>query len=141
MQLGQYVFTPPSVFNYFPWDFRLPNAPGQYGPAFGVFNAGTALILSGTLSTAVNPVGVPADASVSGASGTRVDYTRWQRLAADPAGLVAEINRVLFAGAMPKELQQVLLRAINQQAPGNLVARARDAIFLAVMSPEYLVEH
>jgi uncharacterized protein (DUF1800 family) len=139
--LGQTVYSPASVFNFFPPDYDLPDNPALDGPAFGVFNASAAFKLSGVLQTALNGRGVAADASVAGATGTKIDLARWQALAATPASLVAEINRVLFAGRASAALQAALLRAAQIAPATKPLDRAKAALFLAAMSPEYLVEN
>ncbi|MDT9000428.1 DUF1800 domain-containing protein [Paucibacter sp. APW11] len=139
--LGQPIFSPPTVFNFFPPDYDLPNDPGLDGPAFGVFNASAAFKLSGVLATALSGTPIAPDASVPGATGTRIDLSRWQALAATPDALVREINRVLFAGRMSSTLGQALLKAAQIAPASKPLDRARAALFLAVMSPEYLVEN
>ena len=139
--LGQPVYSPPSVFNFFAPDYDLPENPGLDGPAFGVFNASAAFKLSGVLQTALNGKGVAADTTVAGAIGTKIDLTRWQNLAATPASLVAEINRVLFAGRASSALQSALLKAAQIAPATKPLDRAKAALFLAAMSPEYLVEN
>ncbi len=139
--LGQTVYSPASVFNFFPPDYDLPDNPSLDGPAFGVFNASAAFKLSGVLQTALNGKGVAADATVAGAIGTKIDLTRWQALAATPTSLVAEINRVLFAGRASAALQAALLKAAQIAPATKPLDRAKAALFLAAMSPEYLVEN
>jgi uncharacterized protein (DUF1800 family) len=139
--LGQPVFSPPTVFNFFPPDYDLPDSPSLDGPAFGVFNASAAFKLSGVLSTALNGKAVAPDPSVAGAVGTKIDLTRWQGLAVQPTALVGEINRVLFAGAMSPTLQAAVLKAALIAPVTKPLDRAKAALFLATMSPEYLVEN
>ena len=139
--LGQPIFSPPSVFNFFSPDYDLPNDPNLDGPAFGLFNANAAFALSGVLSSALNGRGAAPDPKVAGAIGSKIDMARWQALAANPAALVSEINRVLLAGRASAPLQQALLKAVQIYPATKAADRARAALFLAVMSPEYLVEH
>ena len=139
--LGQTVYSPASVFNFFPPDYDLPGDPALDGPAFGVFNASAAFKLSGVLQTLLSGKPVPPDATVPGAVGTGIDLARWQALAATPANLVAEINRVLFAGRASSALQAALLKAAQIAPATKPLDRAKAALFLAAMSPEYLVEN
>lgn len=139
--LGQPIFSPPSVFNFFSPDYDLPDDASLDGPAFGLFNASNAFKLSGIFSTALNGKGVAPDATVAGATGSKIDLARWQLLAADPAALVKEIDRVLFAGRASGPLLQALQKAAQIQPASKPLDRARAALFLAVMSPEYLVEN
>lgn len=139
--LGQTVYSPASVFNFFPPDYDLPGDAALDGPAFGVFNASAAFKLSGVLSTMLSGKPVAPDATVPGAIGTGIDLARWQALAATPASLVAEINRVLFAGRASAALQAALLQAAQIAPATKPLDRAKAALFLAAMSPEYLVEN
>jgi uncharacterized protein (DUF1800 family) len=139
--LGEPVFSPPTVFSFYPPDYALPDDPGVQGPAFGVYNASAAFVLSGVMATALNGTGVAADTTVPGATGSKIDLSYWQGLAAKPATLASEINRVLFDGGMSAKLLQSVTAAAGTQPASNPLARARAALFLAVMSPEYLVEH
>jgi uncharacterized protein (DUF1800 family) len=139
--LGEPVYSPPTVFNFFPPDYDLPDNPSLDGPSFGVFNASAAFKLSGVLQTMLNGKGVAPDATVPGATGTKIDLTRWQALAATPATLVGEINRVLFAGKASSALQAALLKAAQIAPATKPLDRAKAALFLAAMSPEYLVEN
>lgn len=139
--LGEPIYSPPTVFNFFPPDYDLPDNPNLDGPAFGVFNASAAFTLSGVLSTALNGKGVAPDPNVAGSTGSKIDLTRWQTLAADPSALVKDIKRVLFAGRMSSSLEQALLKAAQIAPASKPLDRAKAALFLAVMSPEYLVEN
>jgi uncharacterized protein (DUF1800 family) len=139
--LGQPIYSPASVFNFFPPDYDLPGDPALDGPAFGVFNASAAFKLSAILSTMLSGKPVAPDTTVPGAIGTGIDLARWQTLAATPANLVAEINRVLFAGRASAALQAALLNAAQIAPATKPLDRAKAALFLAAMSPEYLVEN
>ena len=139
--LGQPVFSPGSVFNFFPPDFDLPDDASLDGPAFGVFNASAAFKLSGVLSAALSGRAVAPDASVVGSIGSQIDLTPWLPLAADPAALVREIQRRLLAGRISPPLQQALLQAAQLFPPSKPLDRVKAALFLATMAPEYLVEH
>lgn len=139
--LGEPVFSPPTVFNFFSPDYPLPDDPALDGPAFGVYNATTAFAYSGAVASALSANGMAPDNTVPGSTGTRVDLTRWQSLAALPQSLVNEINRVVFGGRMSASLGTYLLSAVQTQSASNPLGRVRAALSLALISPEYLVEH
>ena len=139
--LGEPVFSPATVFGFFPPAFDLPGNPTLDGPAFGIYGANAALTLSGVMVTALSSSGVAADASVPGSTGSRIDLIPWQALAADPAKLINAIDRVLLAGRMSADLRSTLQSAVLTQPASNPLGRARAALFVAVMSPEYLAEH
>jgi uncharacterized protein (DUF1800 family) len=139
--LSQPVFSPPSVFSFFPPDYDLPVDPSLDGPAFGVFNASSAFKLSSVFSTALSGKPIAPDTSIPNAIGTSIDLTPWVTLAVQPASLVAEIKRVMFGGRMSVALESALLRAAQISPVSKPLERAKAALFLAAMSPEYLVEN
>lgn len=139
--LGQPVFDPPSVFSFFPPDYDLPDDPALDGPAFGIFNARTVFKLSSVFSTLLSGRAIAPDTNVAGATGTAIDLARWQSLAATPAAMVAEIDRVLLAGRMSEGLKTAALRAAQIAPATRPLDRAKAALFLVAMSPEYLVEN
>ncbi|RTL43564.1 MAG: DUF1800 domain-containing protein [Burkholderiales bacterium] len=139
--LGEPVFNPPTVFSFFPPDYTLPEDPQDQGPAFGLFSAANVVAYSNAVTTLLNDKPIPADATVPGSTGTALDLVTWQALAGDPAKLVSEVSRVLFPAGMSASLRQELLAAVAAVPAANPGLRARTALFLAAMAPEYLVEH
>jgi len=139
--LGEPPFSPPTVFSFFAPDTTLPDDPHDQGPAFGLFSASSVVAYSGAVTALLTDKPIAPDTSVAGSTGTSIDLNPWQALAGDPARLVAEINRVLFPAGMSASLRQELLTAITGVPANNAALRARTALFLAAMAPEYLVEH
>lgn len=139
--MGEPVFSPPTVFNFFSPDNPLPNSPMLDGPAFGIYNATTAFAYSGAVSAALSSKGIAADASVPGSTGSRIDFSKWQMLATDSKRLVKEIDRVLFGQRMSPSLGSILQTAAESQPVSNPLGRVYAALYLALISPEYLVEH
>jgi hypothetical protein len=140
--MGQPVFSPPTVFNFFSPDNPLPKSPTLVGPAFGIFNGTTAFAYTGFVGAALSSKGIAADTSVPGSTGSRIDLSTWQAyVTADSKKLVAEIDRVLFGGRMSPSLGAILQKAAASQPMSDPLGRVRAALFLALISPEYLVEH
>lgn len=139
--LGEPVFSPPTVFSFYPPDYPLPDDPQDQGPAFGLFSAASVAAYSGAVSTLLSGKPIAADPSVAGSTGTAIDLSAWQAIAGDPAKLVGEIGRVLFPAGLSPALKQELLAAVATVPANNPGLRARTALFLAAMAPEYLVEH
>jgi len=135
------VFEPNSVFNFFPPAYPLPGNTTLEGPPFGIYGASSAFTRTGFMNDVLNPAGVAPAKDVAGATGTQIDLSKWQTLAATPAALVSELNRVLLGGTMSNALQQAVLQAIQDQPASNPQARARTALFMVAISPEYCVEH
>ena len=135
------VFEPNTVFNFYPPNYALPGTPSLEGPPFGIYSASTAFVRTGFFNAVLNPKGVAPDPTVAGSTGTLIDLSKWTALAASPPALVAELNRVLLGGTMSSALQQTVLQGISDQPASNPQARARVALFLVAISPEYTVEH
>lgn len=139
--LGQPVYSPATVFSFFSPDYALPDDPALSGPSFGIYNASTAFVLSGSFATALSANGAAPDNNVDASTGSKINLGAWQIAAAEPQGLVNRINRVMFASHMTSTLQQTLLKAALSLPASKPLDRARATLFLAVMAPEYLVEH
>jgi hypothetical protein len=71
--------------------------------------------------------------------GTVVDFTALSNLAATPSKLVDAVNNAFFYGQMPSALQSQIMGAVSGTT-GNL-NRAKTAVYLAVSSSYYNVEH
>ena len=147
--LDQDVWNPPTVFNYYPMDYIIPNTP-LAGPEFQIFSTGTALKRPNVINQFAPPNLTTAGGivAVTGAAsnfpcGTRIDLTRLQSLvAADPTGvsLVETLNRELLNGSMNPTVRQEILNAIQAVVSTNTLKRARTALYLVTTSPQYQVQ-
>jgi hypothetical protein len=135
----------PSVFGYFRPGYVPPNTVFSDSqttvPEFQIVNESTTAYW---VNMAMSMAG-----SGLGSNGTTRDVssnlTAQVALASagDVDGLIQNINLMLFAGTMSIELQTDLLDAVTGVA-GNTadshLNRARLALFLALSSPEYMVQ-
>ena len=150
--LDQDVFNPPTVFNYYPMDYQIPNT-NLSGPEFGIFSTGTALkrpnfINQMFFGNGVTPVnsGNPNSTANGGnyiPCGTRIILTRFQTLAqTDSTGnlLVDTINRELMHGSMSPQVRTHILTAVQAVSSANTMKRARTALYLALTSSQYQVQ-
>lgn len=147
--LDQDVWNPPTVFNYYPMDYIIPNTP-LAGPEFQIFSTGTALKRPNVVNqfAPANSTGAGGITAVSGASsnfpcGTRIDLTKLQNLAAaDTTGalLVDTLNRELMNGSMSANVRTQILNAVQAVTSTNTLKRARTALYLVVTSPQYQVQ-
>jgi len=150
--LDQDVFNPPTVFNYYPMDYVIPQTPLS-GPEFGIFSTGTAL----KRPNFVNQMAPPNSAGTTGIlavtntaavptnfpCGTRIDLSRLQALAAsDTTGgaLLDTLNRELMHGSMSAPVRNELLTAIQNVAAANTLKRARTAFYLVTTLNQYQVQ-
>lgn len=150
--LDQDVFNPPSVFNYYPMDYSIPNT-NLAAPEFAIMTTGTALKRPNFINQFLPP-GSPAGVitGIQGSPllnanipcGTRVNLNRYQPLAvSDPTGnlLVDTLNREMMNGSMSPVVRTQILNAV--QAATNTdggLKRTRTALYLITTSPQYQVQ-
>lgn len=137
--MSQNVFQAGSVFNYYPPSYPL-HGTTLVAPPFGIYDPTTAVNRSNTVLRLLGPA-IAADGSVAGATGTSLDLSAWQTAAADNATLIGKINQQFFHGAMSPTLQNTLAQNLNNIPVSDPADRARSALYLALASPEYQVEH
>ncbi|HLM01808.1 MAG TPA: DUF1800 family protein [Pyrinomonadaceae bacterium] len=145
--LDQDVWNPPSVFNYYPMDYVIPNTP-LAGPEFGIFSTGTALKRPNFIHQMIGPgtggaTGIAVNAAQGITCGTRIDLARLQAIAAsDTTGttLVDTLNREMMNGAMSPQVRSNILTAVQAVATGDPLKRARTAVYLVATSPQYQVQ-
>jgi uncharacterized protein (DUF1800 family) len=143
--LGQNIYYPETVFNYFPADNTLKT--GEAAPEFGIHNTSTALARANAIYTAVyggsssgNLIfAAQPDAKVTNATGSYLDLTPYMALAADPAALVDRLNMLLMHGTMSPATRATLIQAVTNVS-SDPKARAQMAIYLAANSSQFLVE-
>ncbi len=136
--LGQNLFYPPSVFNYYPPTYALPDSD-VIAPEFGIFNSATAInrynfanaLAFGTIA----PLSTLPDAI-----GTTPSLAPLSAVAADANALLDKLNALLLHGAMPAAMRAAILPAINAIPATDPATRAKTAFYLVVTSPQYQVE-
>lgn len=138
-QLGQFVFYPASVFNYYPFDYVVPGTQ-LLGPEFGIQTSTTAINRANFANGLLFANGIAPDATVYGATGTQLDLARYQALAADPAALADLLDRDLLGGTMSAAMRSAIVTAVNAVATTDSLNRARNALYLVVTSPHYQVQ-
>ncbi|MCC6194339.1 MAG: DUF1800 domain-containing protein [Burkholderiales bacterium] len=136
--LGQNLFYPESVFNYYPPDYVLPGST-LLGPEFALANASTYINRANVANTLAFGVIAPTP-TYPGATGTRPDWTALQAVAADTGALIAKVDALLLHGAMPPAMRAGLASAIDALPASDTLSRAKTAYYLVVTSSEYQVE-
>jgi len=137
--LGPTLFTPPTVFKYFAPGYQIPPELTQgktlLGPEFQLDSPSNAVARFNMINTMIYG---------SLGNGALIDLTPFSNLGSNPPALVDAISQVFMDGQMPPKGQTALLGAINASTgTGAAVnkARAQAAIYLAVSSSYYNVEH
>jgi hypothetical protein len=137
--LGQAIFQPPTVFNYFAPGFGIPTefTPGDslLGPEFQLQSPSAAVARMNLANTFVyGNLG----------AGAVIDWTALTSLAAKPQALVDAVNNAFMYGQMPASMQTQILSAVNAITGTTTAAnkqRAQAAVYLTVSSSYYNVEH
>jgi uncharacterized protein (DUF1800 family) len=140
--LGQHVFRPPSVFNYYRPDYPVAGTTLQ-GPQFGILNANTGLARVNYVNYLVNWGGSAPSANVPDALPTQVNLDAFLTDAADPAKLVDRIARVGLGGRITPASRQTIIDAVAAWNAGNsanyLKERVKTAAYLVFASPQYQI--
>jgi uncharacterized protein (DUF1800 family) len=143
--LGQNVFSPPDVFNFYQPDFRIV-ADGLtiFAPPAQIFTTSTIIqrenflnnFLNGQIQAGgdPNPVGDNTTVVISPALLTSLD-----NLAPTPGPLVDALNQRLMHGTMSPVARQLVIDAVTAVGNNNR-ERVRTAIFIIASSMQYQVQ-
>jgi uncharacterized protein (DUF1800 family) len=137
--LGQTLFAPPTVFNYFAPGYTIPAefTPGAtlLGPEFQLQSPSAAVARSNMVNAMVyGNLG----------NGAVIDWTYLTALAATPEALLDCVDNVFMHSKMPGAIRAQILSAVNAFAGTTTAvykARAQAAVYLTVSSSYYNVEH
>ncbi|MSV34118.1 MAG: DUF1800 domain-containing protein [Bryobacterales bacterium] len=137
--LGQNLFTPPTVFNYFTPSYQIPP---EFTPGINLLGPEFQLLSPSSAVARVNMVNAIVYGNLG--VGAVIDLTPFAAVAGNPEALVSAVNQAFFSGEMPDAMQTEILRAVNALS-GTTAAilrqRAQAAIYLAAASSYYSVEH
>jgi uncharacterized protein (DUF1800 family) len=136
--MGQDIFYSPTVFNYYPAEYRIPGT-SLVAPQFGIHNTNTVLHRMNFAYDMIYNGGYGPDGDVPNAIGTQLDLTPFADVAGDPAKLVALINDRLFGGGMPFGIKAEITQAVTALSADDPDERARTAVFLAASSFQFQV--
>src|SRR5262249_49466065 len=137
-QLGQRLFYPASVFNYYPPTYTLPDS-AQLAPEFAIQNSSTAINRYNFANTLAFGTIAPIT-TLPGAIGTIPDWTPLSGAAADPNALLDRLSATMMHGTMSPEMRAAILPAISVIPASNTLSRAKTAFYLVLTSSEFQVE-
>jgi uncharacterized protein (DUF1800 family) len=129
--MRQDLYNPPSVFNYYPPNYRL-ESNNLLAPEMKLNTTPSALWRANFVNGVVfwNSPGT-----------TVVDFKPWAALASDDTKLLDALNVAFLHGAMPDQMRQTITTALDTLDPNDLNGRARTAIYLVATSQIYSVQH
>src|SRR5450631_877613 len=127
-QLGQPLFYPASVFNYYPPTYLLPDT-ANVAPEFAIQNSSTAINrynFANTLSFGtIAPI-----TTLPGAIGTTPSWATLSGLANDPNAILDYLSAQMMHGTMSAEMRAAIAPAINAIPATNPQSRAKTAFYL-----------
>jgi uncharacterized protein (DUF1800 family) len=146
--LGQDIYDPPSVFNFYPPSYPLPGgSPGTIGPEFAILDAATMVNRINTVQRLLYGGIVAADATVTGSTGTRADLSALASIAnqgGNAAVLVDTIGTALVGGWVSSTnapaARSTILGAVNAVPATNATGRVQLALYLILASGQYQAE-
>jgi hypothetical protein len=135
--MGEDIYNPASVFNYFSPGYTVANTGGLKGPEFQIDNPNNAILRENLIAGQFNAYSNPIQTY---GPGTTIDLTPFLPLAATPSTLVDAIDLTLTHGTMPSAMKTIIANAVTADAGGNL-HRVQTAIYLTLQSSYYNVWH
>ena len=137
--LGQQLFYPQSVFNYFAPGYQIPltqtGGATLLGPEFQIESPSNAVARANTVNSIIYG---------SLGAGAVVDLTPFANLGNNIPALFNAISSAFFYGQMPAAMEneiQAATNAISGTTAAAAKARAQAALYLALSSAYYKVEH
>lgn len=134
--MGQNLYYAPSVFNYFPAEYRIPGTD-VVAPSMGIHNTNTVLARSNFVYWMLWEGGIDRDDEIANSIGTKVDLAPWTALAGEPRKLLDALDLRFFGGAMPAAMKGTIYDALVRI--DDVRERARTGLFLVVTSFQYQV--
>ena len=135
--LGEDIYNPASVFNYFSPGYTVAGTGGLKGPEFQIDNPNAAILRENLVAQFFSQYSNPV---ASYGPGTTVDLTPFLPLAATPPSLVNALDLTLTHGTMPAAMKQIVTTAVTQDTGGNL-RRVQTGAYLILTSSYYNVWH
>lgn len=135
--LGEDIYNPASVFNYFSPAYTVGGTGGLKGPEFQINNPNAAIIRENLVARFFAQYSNPVQ---SNGPGTIVDLTPFLPLANNPQALVNALDLTLMHGTMPSTMSAIVNGAVTADQGGNL-HRVQTACYLILTSSYYNVWH
>ena len=136
LQMAQDLFRAPSVFSFYPPD-NVVVGESVLGPEFAIYSTSTALARA---NFAYQVIYKAMSTNANRPTGTWINLNGLESMASDPAGVVEALNQFYLHGRMTPEMRGAIVASTAAIAASNPGARLRNALYLVITSPQYLVE-
>lgn len=134
--MGQDIFNPPSVFNYYAPNSGVPGT-SLMGGEFGIYSPNNAILRANEVSNLFSQYSNPVQTY---GPGTTVDLSGFMPIATSPVTLVNALDLTLTHGTMPAEMKASIVAAVTGETGGSL-RRVERACYLILTSSYYNVWH
>lgn len=147
--MGQAVFRSPSVFNFYPPDYPLPNNEVLGSPPSKLMTTGSSLarhnfIYDWTVSGDQSRSEFGIQTQVAGSTGSRTDWSGWEGFGTNVDGMIDRIDLLLLNRTMTATQHDKLKTAMNAitNADPALQARRRAqmALYIVGSSPLFQID-
>lgn len=147
--MGQAPFRAPSVFNFYPYDFPLPQGAGLVSPVSKLITTSTVIarhnfIYDWTFGGDATRNEFQKQTAISYATGTVPNWASWEAAGTNDAKTIDRINLVLLNGTMNAAQRQALVTAMaavkNNDPALQARKRAQVALYIAASSPLFQVD-
>jgi uncharacterized protein (DUF1800 family) len=134
--LGEDIFSAPSVFNYYSPNYVVPGT-ALIGGEFQIHTPNNAIVRANEVSSLFSQYSNPIQ---SYGPGTSIDLTPFLPLAATPATLADALDLTLTHGLMPATMKSAIVNAVTADTQGSL-HQVQTACYLILSSSYYNVWH
>ena len=147
--MGQSVFRAPSVFNYYPPNYPLPQNDTLLSPPSKLMTTGSTLarhnlIYDWTVTGDQARGEFAVIAAVQGSTGSRTDWSAWEAFGTDLDGMIARIDLLLLnqmMNAAQKTALKNAMTAITNADPAlQARKRAQIGLYIVASSPLFQVD-
>ncbi len=135
-ELGQNIFSSPSVFNYYAPNYGVPGT-SLVGGEFQIHSPNNAVLRANLVSDLFSQWSDPVQTF---GPGTSVDLSAFLYMGPYPAKLVDSLDLTLTHGTMPAAMKSAIVTAVTGETGGNL-RRVQRACYLILTSSYYNVWH
>jgi len=136
--MGQDVFRPASVFNFYPPGYRIVGGGGLLGPEFRLDNSAAALARANFVNTVVF-TGIPLSAP-DRPTGTSLDLSRLVPFASYPGLLVDELCGLMTHQSASTTMRETIRAAVEAVPAASALMRVKTAAYLIASSSQFQVE-
>jgi hypothetical protein len=130
--MGQDIFYPPTVFNYFPHSYSLPGTTLQ-GPEFAIDASSQAIGRENFLNSIIFN-------QKNALPGTTLDLTQLNALATNATNLVNTLDQTYLHSTMTDTMRTELVKTINTIPSNQPATRTQTALYVLLASGQYQVQ-